>query len=61
VIDEIIDEPGEGAHSNYGKITESVKSSILSNLEIYKNLSVKELIQSRFEKYSGIGKFSVNK
>ena len=61
VIDEIIEEPGEGAHTNYGKIAESVKSSILTNLEIYKNFRVEELIQSRFEKYSGIGKFSVNK
>lgn len=60
VIDEIIEEPGEGAHTNYVKIAESVKSSILKNLEIYKDISAKELIQNRFKKYSGIGKFSVN-
>ena len=60
VIDEIIEEPGEGAHTNYEKIAESVKSSILKNLEKYKNLPVEELIQSRFEKYSGMGKFSVS-
>jgi len=61
VIDEIIEEPGEGAHSDYKAIANSVKKSILKNLEDLKKLSVDELIQSRFEKYSGIGKFSVNK
>jgi len=60
VIDEIIEEPGEGAHTNYNKIAESVKSSILKNIEKLRKLSVEELIQSRFEKYSGIGKFSVS-
>lgn len=60
VIDEIIEEPGEGAHTNYEKIAESVKSSILRNLEKYINVSIEELIQRRFEKYSGMGKFSVN-
>jgi acetyl-CoA carboxylase carboxyl transferase subunit alpha len=61
VIDEIIEEPGEGAHSNYDAIAKSVKKAILKNLEELNKLSVDELIQSRFEKYSGIGKFSVNK
>jgi acetyl-CoA carboxylase carboxyl transferase subunit alpha len=61
VIDEIIKEPGEGAHSDYETIAKSVKKTILKNLEELNKLSVDELIQSRFEKYSGIGKFSVNK
>ena len=61
VIDEIIEEPGEGAHSNYDTIAKSVKKAILKNLEKLNKLSVDELIQSRFEKFSGIGKFSVNK
>ncbi|MBU8893508.1 MAG: acetyl-CoA carboxylase carboxyltransferase subunit alpha [Bacteroidales bacterium] len=61
VIDEIINEPGEGAHTDYETIAESVKKSVLKNLEILKKLSLEELIQNRFEKYSGMGKFSVNK
>ena len=61
VIDEIIQEPDEGAHTNYKLIAEFVKKSVLKNIDILKKLSVDELIQSRFEKFSGIGKFSVNK
>jgi acetyl-CoA carboxylase carboxyl transferase subunit alpha len=60
VIDEIIEEPWEGAHTDYEKTVSSVKSSILRNLDKYNKISRSELIQRRFEKYSGIGKFSVN-
>ncbi len=59
VIDEIIPEPGEGAHSDYHTMSESVKASILKNLKLLKNLSPEELLNSRFEKFSNMGKFSV--
>lgn len=61
VIDEIIEEPGEGAHTDYHLMAESVKQAIIKNIIKLNKLSVEELIQSRFEKYSGIGKFTVNK
>ncbi len=61
VIDEIVEEPGEGAHTDYEKIAELVKKSILKNLKSLENLSAEELVQSRFEKFSAMGKFSVNK
>ena len=59
VIDEIIQEPGEGAHSNYETIAKDVKRAIIKNLKSLSVLSNEELIQQRFEKYSGIGKFSI--
>ncbi|MFC2096548.1 acetyl-CoA carboxylase carboxyltransferase subunit alpha, partial [Bacteroidota bacterium] len=61
VIDEIIDEPGEGAHTDVKIIAESIKKAILKNIKPLQKLSVDELIQSRFEKFSGMGKFTVNK
>jgi acetyl-CoA carboxylase carboxyl transferase subunit alpha len=61
VIDEIIEEPGEGAHTDYEAIAKLIKKSILKNLKSIENLSGVELVQSRFEKFSGMGKFSVNK
>lgn len=60
VIDEIIEEPGEGAHSDYKAIADSVKKTIVKNIKPLQKLNVDELIQSRFEKFSGMGKFSVN-
>jgi len=59
VIDEIIKEPGEGAHLHYRTTANAVKKSIIKNLKALRSLSVDELIQTRFEKYSGIGKFAI--
>ena len=59
VIDEIIPEPGEGAHSDHKKMAENVKKAIINHIESLKNLSSEELIDSRFEKFSGIGKYSI--
>lgn len=61
VIDEIIEEPGEGAHSDYNAMAELVKKAIIKNIKPLKKLSVEDLLQGRFEKFSGMGKFSVNK
>jgi acetyl-CoA carboxylase carboxyl transferase subunit alpha len=59
VIDEIIQEPKEGAHSDYKLIAGSVKKSILKNLDSLSVFSKDELIENRFKKYSGIGKFTI--
>ncbi|MFC2103735.1 acetyl-CoA carboxylase carboxyltransferase subunit alpha [Bacteroidota bacterium] len=61
VIDEIIQESGEGAHTDVKAIAESIKKAVLKNIKPLQKLSVDELIQSRFEKFSGMGKFSVIK
>lgn len=59
VIDEIIREPGEGAHEHYQLTANAIKKSIIRNIKTLKRLTSEELIQSRFEKYSGMGEFSV--
>lgn len=60
VIDEIIQEPGEGAHTDYQKITEEVKNAILKNLRTLVNIPTDVLLEKRFEKYSAIGKFQTS-
>lgn len=59
VIDEIIQEPGEGAHSDYEAIADSVQKAIIKNLKALNKFSKEELIENRFVKFSGMGKFSV--
>jgi len=59
VIDEIIQEPGEGAHSDYETIAEGVKKAIIKNIKALNKYSKEELIENRFVKFSGMGKFSV--
>jgi len=60
VIDEIINEPGDGAHSDHKKMGESIQKAILKNIHSLLKLSTGELLQKRFEKFSAMGKFSAN-
>jgi len=57
VIDEIIQEPGDGAHTDYNIMAESVKNSILKNLDDLKELSTDELLEKRYLKFASMGKF----
>jgi acetyl-CoA carboxylase carboxyl transferase subunit alpha len=55
IIDEIIPEPLGGAHTNYQKTTETIKSAVLRNLEELFKIPVVELIERRIEKYRKMG------
>ena len=57
LIDEIIKEPLGGAHSNREETFETVKSTISSSYEEFRNLSPEELVKKRMEKYSSMGVF----
>jgi acetyl-CoA carboxylase carboxyl transferase subunit alpha len=57
IVDEIIPEPLEGAHSDHAATTDEVKKALLEHLGKLAELTPEELIEKRFEKYSGIGKF----
>jgi len=59
VIDEIIQEPGKGAHTDYKKIAKAVKETITNNIESLKNLQIEKLLDLRFKKFSNMGKFSI--
>ena len=56
VIDEIIEEPGGGAHRDRITILENVKSSIQKNLSDFSGLSGEEIKNKRNEKFLSIGK-----
>ncbi len=57
VIDEIIEEPSDGAHTNHHATTNAVKLAIINNLNSLKNIPVDELLNLRYKKYSGMGKY----
>lgn len=58
IIDEIIEEPAEGAHADYEQIAANVKRSLLRNLRSLSNIPVYELLEQRFRKYAAMGKFA---
>jgi acetyl-CoA carboxylase carboxyl transferase subunit alpha len=57
VIDEIVTEPLGGAHRNREATLAAMKNAIIKHLSRLKKVSVKKLIDKRFEKYSAIGRF----
>lgn len=58
IIDEIIKEPKEGAHTDYQKMANDLKKSILKNVRSLQKLTTETLLVQRFAKYSAMGKFS---
>jgi len=56
-VDEIIKEPIGGAHKDRDKTFLTVRDSILKVHDELKNLSPKELVEKRMEKYSQMGSF----
>ncbi len=57
LIDDIIEEPIEGAHRNYEKTAENIKTYFLNNIKELKLLDKTSLLQKRFEKYLNYGSF----
>ena len=58
LIDEIVREPSGGAHSDRTKMFEITKQKISAHFNELKNLSPKELVASRMEKYAQMGVFN---
>jgi len=57
IIDEIIPEPDGGAHRKRKEAIESVKHAILKNLKRLKKTSPRKLVDRRYAKFAGMGKF----
>lgn len=55
VIDEVIAEPLGGAHRNYKEAAENLQAAIVRNLEQLSKLTVKELLDKRYDKYRKLG------
>ena len=57
LVDAIIKEPLGGAHRDRDKTFKSVSDAIVKNYEELKNLSPKDLVSQRMEKYADMGVF----
>ena len=55
LVDEIIKEPLGGAHRDREKIFATVRDAIVKSYDEFKNLSPKELVKKRMDKYSQMG------
>ncbi len=55
IIDDIIDEPGEGAHTNHEETAKRIKKYILNSIEELKKENPMELTEKRYNKFRKIG------
>ncbi len=61
IVDDVIDEPLGGAHRNPERTIEKVRQAIKKNLEALSELSKKELVEARYEKYRKMGEYDEEK
>ena len=57
LVDAIIKEPLGGAHADREKTFQAVRDAIVKNYEELKNLSPKDLVTQRMDKYAEMGVF----
>ena len=55
IIEDMIPEPGDGAHSNASVTAAAIKAALLKNLEELRSKTPEELVNERYEKYRAIG------
>lgn len=58
VIEEVVAEPLGGAHSNHKEAAENLKAALVRHLEELGKLTVRELVDKRYEKFRKIGLFT---
>ena len=55
IVDEIIKEPLGGAHRNPNSAVESLKTSLMSQLNNLNALPIETLLEQRYQKYRHVG------
>jgi hypothetical protein len=55
VIDQVIDEPGEGAHADHFGTAKAIKSALLASLGRVTQLDTETLLTTRYARLRGIG------
>jgi len=61
LVDEVVEEPLGGAHSNPEAISKNLKAALLKNLEELLKVSPQDLLKSRYAKFRNFGRFSEGK
>ena len=57
LVDEIVDEPGEGAHTDYDAAAANLADALEKNLRDLQKMSTPELVEHRYQKFRKMGSF----
>jgi len=58
VVDEVIPEPRDGAHTDHPATAASVKAAVIRHLASLERRPLDELIEARYRRYRGLGAFT---
>ena len=61
IVDEVINEPSGGAHTDYDTVAHSVKDGILRNLNLLKKTKTEVLLKNRYNRYRKLGILEIKK
>ena len=61
IVDEVINEPSGGAHTDYDTVAHSVKDGILRNLNLLRKTKTDVLLKNRYSRYRKLGVFQTKK
>jgi acetyl-CoA carboxylase carboxyl transferase alpha subunit len=59
IVDEVICEPGEGAHTDPVETARRIKEVLITKLDELGRLTLDELVEARFQRYRAYGPFTV--
>jgi acetyl-CoA carboxylase carboxyl transferase subunit alpha len=58
VIDIVVPEPGEGAHTDHAETARRLRTVILAELDRLSRLTVEELVEARYRRYRALGAYT---
>jgi acetyl-CoA carboxylase carboxyl transferase subunit alpha len=59
VVDIVVAEPGEGAHTDPAEMARRIKEVVLEQFDLLDKLPLSELVEARYQKYRGMGSFGL--
>jgi acetyl-CoA carboxylase carboxyl transferase subunit alpha len=59
IVDEVIPEPGEGAHSDPAEMARRIREIVLERFDELGRLNLDELVEARFRKFRAMGPYTV--
>ncbi|HYM82689.1 MAG TPA: acetyl-CoA carboxylase carboxyltransferase subunit alpha [Candidatus Dormibacteraeota bacterium] len=58
VVDRVVDEPGEGAHTDHGETARRLRTIVLEELARLDRMPIDELVELRYRRYRSMGPFT---
>jgi acetyl-CoA carboxylase carboxyl transferase subunit alpha len=59
IVDIVIPEPGEGAHTDPAEMARRIREVVLERFDVLSRMSLDELVEARFRKFRVMGPFTV--